>query len=103
MATLLRPDNKQPAAYVTSRNGYICLRTDCITPSVMWFSEAAINKLNPVQGCELPPVVTCTAIVVWKPLVVYITADMIGNERKGIPGIDIGKSSGVVFKDAEAA
>lgn len=45
----------------------------------------------------------CRAIVLWKPLVVYITADMIGNARAGIPGIDISKSSGVVFKDAEAA
>ncbi len=43
--------------------------------------------------CEPPPKP--------EPIDVWITADMVGSQRLGIPGIDIGKSRLVLFKDID--
>lgn len=97
MTTLLRPDNKQPAAYVTSRNGHICLRTDCLSPSVMWFSDAAMNKLNPVHTCEPPPKVECMALAIWRPTIEVPITELgfykEGSKQKAIPGLQLHESN----------
>lgn len=64
VARLIRPDNGQPAEYVTYLRGHVCLRTTCITPAVRWFTHEQMmtanpmvkpDELEPVQGCALPP------------------------------------------------
>lgn len=101
MSKLIRPDNGQPAEFIEAKNGFICLRTSCISPAVRWFSDEQMFAVSPVatcaepppiQGCELPP----------RVIEIIVTPDMIGKEgkpgAKAIPGINPSECSGVVVK-----
>lgn len=73
---LIRPDNGQPAEYVTYLRGYVCLRTTCITPAVRWFSHEQMLVANPMfEPAKPAPAyrpaweVNPCSIVVWRPAI----------------------------------
>ena len=86
VARLIRPDNKQPAEYVTYARGYVCLRLlDTITPAVRWFSDADMFAANPMYTPAAPKPTyqptwerTPYALVVWKP-VLTLTPELAAN------------------------
>lgn len=96
MSMLLRPDNGQPAEYITYSRGYVCLRTTCITPAVRWFSHEQMLIANPMfepakqpndSGLDYCSPQPCRAIVVYvapKPLVVKMPADLMGHIREAL-------------------
>ncbi len=83
MAKLIRPDNGQPAEYVTYLRGYVCLRLhDTITPAVRWFSDDAMFAANPMSTCaEPPPLIGCELPPV---LVVTLTPELAANVNHAI-------------------
>lgn len=57
MSKLISPANKQPCEFVAAKDGFICLRMDYVTPQVRWFTLTAIERVNPVATCALPPII----------------------------------------------
>lgn len=59
MTKLIRPDNYQPAEYVATLRGHICLRMlDTVTPAVRWYSLASVVAVNGraqvAEACKTP-------------------------------------------------
>lgn len=90
---LLRPDNKQPAEYVTFSRGYVCLRIlDTITPAVRWFSHEQMMAANPMVDlapARIEHVIPDTdwpveAYVPRKPLVVTMPAELMIHVRNAL-------------------
>lgn len=84
MTKLIRPDNGQPAEYVTYLRGHVCLRLlDTVTPAVRWFSDAAMFAVNPMSTCAEPPPTpryqavwerTPYALTIWQPVIALTPA-----------------------------
>jgi hypothetical protein len=74
----VRPDNRQPAEYVTYSRGFVCLRLlDTISPAVRWFSDADMFAVNPMYTPAAPKPayqpaweVNARAIVIWRPTLI---------------------------------
>ncbi len=92
MTTLINPANGQRCAFVRAERGYIALDTTQVTRAIRWFSEAAIDAVNPVATCAEPPKVTCTTLAIWRPTI-EIPITELGNYSKGVPGISVAWSS----------